>query len=41
MHQDGDGLWVVIVRPDGVVGAIVKGSEGIKKYLSGIFIVAK
>ncbi|KDQ18170.1 hypothetical protein BOTBODRAFT_52960 [Botryobasidium botryosum FD-172 SS1] len=35
--QQDDGLWVVIVRPDGVVGGIVRGSEGIKKYFSRIF----
>ncbi|KDQ08401.1 hypothetical protein BOTBODRAFT_148729 [Botryobasidium botryosum FD-172 SS1] len=35
-----DGTWIVIVRPDGVVGAIVKGSEGVKSYFSGIFITS-
>ncbi|KDQ10915.1 hypothetical protein BOTBODRAFT_35858 [Botryobasidium botryosum FD-172 SS1] len=29
--------YVVIVRPDGVVGAIVKGVDGIEKYFSGVF----
>ncbi|EGN99774.1 hypothetical protein SERLA73DRAFT_88431 [Serpula lacrymans var. lacrymans S7.3] len=29
---------VVIVRPDGVVGAIVRGEEGLKKYFNGIFV---
>ncbi len=32
-----DGFPVVIVRPDGVIGAIVKGKEGIEKYYKGIF----
>ncbi|THG97838.1 hypothetical protein EW026_g4253 [Hermanssonia centrifuga] len=31
------GFGVIIVRPDGVVGAIVKGAEGVKRYLSGVF----
>ncbi|KAG1829222.1 FAD binding domain-containing protein [Suillus subalutaceus] len=29
---------VFVVRPDGVVGAIVHGAEGVKKYFSGIFL---
>ncbi|KDQ10916.1 hypothetical protein BOTBODRAFT_163427 [Botryobasidium botryosum FD-172 SS1] len=29
--------YVIIVRPDGVIGAIVEGAEGITKYFSGIF----
>ena len=34
-HKDGhEHVWVVIVRPDGVVGAIVRGSEGIENYFS-------
>ncbi|KIK40375.1 hypothetical protein CY34DRAFT_807313 [Suillus luteus UH-Slu-Lm8-n1] len=28
---------VFVIRPDGVVGAIVRGAEGVKKYFSGIF----
>ncbi|KAG1716082.1 hypothetical protein ID866_1054 [Astraeus odoratus] len=28
---------VVVVRPDGVVGAIVRGAEGLGRYLDGIF----
>ncbi|KDQ08402.1 hypothetical protein BOTBODRAFT_37975 [Botryobasidium botryosum FD-172 SS1] len=35
-----DDAWVVIVRPDGVIGAIVKGSEGIEKYFSAIFVAS-
>ncbi|KAG1884186.1 FAD binding domain-containing protein [Suillus subluteus] len=29
---------VFVIRPDGVIGAIVHGAEGVKKYLSGIFL---
>jgi 2-polyprenyl-6-methoxyphenol hydroxylase-like FAD-dependent oxidoreductase len=29
---------VFVIRPDGVVGAIVHGAEGVKKYFSGIFL---
>ncbi|KAG1844656.1 FAD binding domain-containing protein [Suillus subalutaceus] len=29
---------VFVIRPDGVIGAIVRGAEGVKKYLSGIFL---
>ncbi|KAG2128829.1 FAD binding domain-containing protein [Suillus cothurnatus] len=29
---------VFVIRPDGVVGAIVHGVEGMKKYFSGIFL---
>ncbi|KDQ10917.1 hypothetical protein BOTBODRAFT_35860 [Botryobasidium botryosum FD-172 SS1] len=33
-----DGIaYVVIVRPDGVVGAIVEGAAGIDKYFKGVF----
>ncbi|KAI0784360.1 monooxygenase [Abortiporus biennis] len=35
----GGGSSVVIVRPDGVVGGIVKGVEGIKTYHDKLFIV--
>ncbi|KDQ08400.1 hypothetical protein BOTBODRAFT_179892 [Botryobasidium botryosum FD-172 SS1] len=35
------GAWVVIVRPDGVVGAIVKGREGAQKYFSSIFLALR
>lgn len=31
------GFDIVVVRPDGVVGAIMKGEEGVKKYLGGVF----
>jgi hypothetical protein len=29
---------VFVIRPDGVVGAIVRGAEGVKKFLSKIFL---
>ncbi|KAG2118480.1 FAD binding domain-containing protein [Suillus clintonianus] len=29
---------VFVIRPDGVIGAIVHGAEGVKKYFSGIFL---
>ncbi|KAG1865749.1 FAD binding domain-containing protein [Suillus tomentosus] len=29
---------VFVIRPDGVIGAIVHGTEGVKKYFSGIFL---
>ncbi|KAG2113860.1 FAD binding domain-containing protein [Suillus discolor] len=29
---------VFVIRPDGVIGAIVQGTEGVKKYFSGIFL---
>lgn len=32
-----NGFSTVIVRPDGVVGAIVAEQEGVKKYLKGVF----
>ncbi|KAG2121921.1 FAD binding domain-containing protein [Suillus clintonianus] len=31
-------MKVFVIRPDGVVGAIVHGAEGVKKYFSGIFL---
>ncbi|KAG2118485.1 FAD binding domain-containing protein [Suillus clintonianus] len=31
---------VFVIRPDGVVGAIVHGAEGVKKYFSNIFLDA-
>lgn len=31
------GCDVVVVRPDGVIGAIVKGPQGVKRYFDGIF----
>ncbi|KAG2153628.1 uncharacterized protein EDB93DRAFT_1248532 [Suillus bovinus] len=31
---------VLVIRPDGVVGAIVHGAEGVKKYFSKIFLDA-
>ncbi|KIY52998.1 hypothetical protein FISHEDRAFT_69455 [Fistulina hepatica ATCC 64428] len=33
----GSGCDVAIVRPDGFIGAIVRGAEGIQKYFAGIF----
>ncbi|KAG5647438.1 hypothetical protein DXG03_009368 [Asterophora parasitica] len=32
-----DGWGVVVVRPDGVVGAILAGAEGVQRYFGGIF----
>ena len=32
------GFPVFIVRPDGVVGAVVRGEEGIRDYTKGIFV---
>lgn len=32
-----DGYPIFVVRPDGVVGGIVKGGEGVQKYTTGIF----
>ncbi|KIK37211.1 hypothetical protein CY34DRAFT_471216 [Suillus luteus UH-Slu-Lm8-n1] len=29
---------VFVIRPDGVIGAVVHGAEGMKKYFSGIFL---
>ena len=29
---------VFVIRPDGVIGAIVHGAEGVKKYLSQVFL---
>ncbi|KDQ19472.1 hypothetical protein BOTBODRAFT_51867 [Botryobasidium botryosum FD-172 SS1] len=40
IRQDDESIWVMIVRPDGVVGAIVKGSEGIEKYFSGVLVMS-
>lgn len=31
------GFSVIIVRPDAVVGAVVKTAEGVKKYVQGVF----
>ncbi|KAG2058482.1 hypothetical protein BDR06DRAFT_950285 [Suillus hirtellus] len=31
---------VFVIRPDGVIGAIVHGTEGVKKYFSNIFVDA-
>lgn len=33
-----NGFPIVIVRPDGVIGAIVKGTDGVVKYEKGIFL---
>ncbi|KDQ13836.1 hypothetical protein BOTBODRAFT_133086 [Botryobasidium botryosum FD-172 SS1] len=35
--KDDEPASVIIVRPDGVVGAIVEGVDGIGKYFSGVF----
>ncbi|KAG1870457.1 FAD binding domain-containing protein [Suillus tomentosus] len=31
-------MRVFVIRPDGVIGAIVHGTEGVKRYFSGIFL---
>ena len=31
------GFHVIVVRPDGVVGAVVQGAEGVQRYFDGIF----
>lgn len=31
------GHRIVVVRPDGIVGAIVHGEDGLKRYFGGIF----
>ena len=31
------GFPVIVIRPDGVVGAVVKGVEGVQRYFKGIF----
>jgi hypothetical protein len=35
-----DQTKVFVIRPDGMIGAIVHGAEGVKKYFSGIFLGA-
>ncbi|KZV66434.1 hypothetical protein PENSPDRAFT_92107 [Peniophora sp. CONT] len=37
-YSAGLGVKVVVVRPDGVVGGLLKGSEGVKKYFDKIFV---
>ncbi|KII92612.1 hypothetical protein PLICRDRAFT_37389 [Plicaturopsis crispa FD-325 SS-3] len=37
----GEGGGVVIVRPDGFVGAVVRDAKGVEKYLQGVFNDAK
>lgn len=32
------GFPVIVVRPDGVVGAVVKGADGVKRYFDGVFV---
>lgn len=34
---ENDEIRVVAIRPDGVVGAIVRGAEGLRRYFDGIF----
>lgn len=34
----GKGLEVIVVRPDGVVGAIVEGGHGLEEYFASIFV---
>ena len=31
------GFHIIVVRPDGVVGAVVQGAEGVQRYFDGIF----
>ncbi|KAG1882163.1 FAD binding domain-containing protein [Suillus subluteus] len=38
--MEADQMKVFVIRPDGVVGAIVHGAEGVKKYFSKIFLDA-
>lgn len=33
----GAGFTTIVVRPDGVVGAVVKSTDGLKTYLKGVF----
>ncbi|KAF7798986.1 hypothetical protein EIP86_010215 [Pleurotus ostreatoroseus] len=33
-----NGLPIVVVRPDGVVGAVVKGTDSVKRYFDAIFV---
>lgn len=35
------GCTIIVVRPDGVVGAIVDNSDGLRKYIQGIFTTMK
>ena len=37
-HVDDAELAVVVVRPDGYVGAFVKDAEGLRKYFANIFV---
>ncbi|KAG2125949.1 FAD binding domain-containing protein [Suillus clintonianus] len=37
---EADQTKVFVIRPDGVVGAVVHGAEGVKKYFSNIFLDA-
>lgn len=32
------GFHTIVVRPDGVVGAVVQGVQGVERYLDGVFI---
>ncbi|KAF8638953.1 hypothetical protein AX16_010427 [Volvariella volvacea WC 439] len=32
-----DSCWIVVVRPDGFIGGILAGAEGLERYFSGIF----
>ena len=31
------GVKVVVIRPDGVVGGLLKGADGVKRYFAKIF----
>ncbi|KII88207.1 hypothetical protein PLICRDRAFT_54053 [Plicaturopsis crispa FD-325 SS-3] len=37
-YVQGDGSIVVVVRPDGVLGAVVHGADGVAKYFERIFL---
>ncbi|KAI0691493.1 FAD binding domain-containing protein [Cytidiella melzeri] len=36
-HPVQQGFNIFVVRPDGVLGAVLKGADGLRKYLNGIF----
>ncbi|KII93071.1 hypothetical protein PLICRDRAFT_35243 [Plicaturopsis crispa FD-325 SS-3] len=37
-YVQGEGMVVVVVRPDGVMGAVVEGAQGVEKYFERIFL---
>ncbi|KAI3601150.1 putative monooxygenase [Moniliophthora roreri] len=36
--RPGDGLFIVVVRPDGYIGAVAKGFSGLKEYFCNILV---